>query len=99
MIDLTVCHLAFSFGVFLLSWGGSWKDTELPPGLGWALRIRGSLPEYFASFFSLTSWEGFARIDSILNIQLNTLKFELNTCNIHAVRSVRSVRSFFLVHS
>lgn len=22
MIDLTVCHLAFSFGVFLLSWGG-----------------------------------------------------------------------------
>lgn len=50
-------------------------------------------------FFSLTSWEGFARIDSILNIQLNTLKFELNTCNIHAVRSVRSVRSFFPVHS
>lgn len=47
MIDLTVWHLAFSFGLFLLSW----KDTELPPGLGWALRIRGLLPEYFASFF------------------------------------------------
>lgn len=74
---------SLSLGLFLSEYffclGGSWKDTELPPGLGWALRIWGSLPEYFASFIFFDILGGFfARITSILNISLNTLRFEPN---------------------
>lgn len=75
MIDLTVCHLAFSFRIFLLSLG---IRNYL---LGWVghYGYGGSLPEYFASFIFFDILGGlFARITSILNISPNTLRFELN---------------------
>lgn len=72
MIDLTVCHLAFSFWTvsFVLE-----LLEGLSSGLGWVLWIRGSLPEYFASFFLLTSWEGFYQIPLLCNSVLNIAKY------------------------